>query len=182
MDEGILDNNKNIDFIELVYQNVQNMIILADNKANYTLSIQAIILGLGIGYYLNKDVMGQLSNINVVITVICIVLIILFLLSSILGIIYSIKVYFPQKPHNNKEEKRNGLSYFGHITAYTSSEKYLEKIRNLSNDIIIEELGNQIYTLSYIANEKMNNIKIAIILLLLSIISLTILFILSIFT
>ena len=151
------DEENKIEFIRYVHSNAQNMISLADSKANITLTIQSLLLGIGLG----STILSELSNQNRSFYF----LFIAFITISIIGIVLSILVYKARSPLSKSEKKRKGLIYTGHIMKFPNSEAYYREIKELSSENMIKEYSKQAYHISKIISRKTNYLKYTIILL-----------------
>ncbi|WP_457556455.1 Pycsar system effector family protein [Candidatus Harpocratesius sp.] len=147
------------DFLNLAFQNNQEMINFADSKASTALTIQSIIISAGMAGALLSDTFQILKDPIQVnspglfwVYIICLGL---FLISSIAGIILSISVIYPRESQEEGEISREGTFYFGHIASYKDSDEYISKIDALDERQLSEEYCRQIYQISKIAQKKM---------------------------
>lgn len=152
----IKDKNE---YLNLVYQNNQDMIKFADSKASTALTIQSILISAGMAGTILSNTF-QILNTTIkenFLTVfwIYIITLIIFLLTTIAGVIISIIIIYPRIPKEKEEIAREGTFYFGHIAKYKESGKYITKIESLSNENLSEEFCKQIFQLATIADKKM---------------------------
>lgn len=162
-------NQNKIEFIIEAYKNTQNMISFADAKANTSLSIQSLLISIGLGTSLLSntfDNVQQINNENIYYLFYTIVIILI--MASIIGILLSICVYKSRTPLDKNEQNREGLLYFGHIAQFPSFEEFSSKINNVDDAGILNEFSHQVYHLSHIAKKKMEFVNISIYFLILN--------------
>lgn len=146
---------ENIEFVSNIFQNIQDMIVLADSKANTVLTIQSFLVSLTIGTSVVIDVFQKIKNVDGLISWIFYILLICLIICSLIGIGFSIFVFKARGCTDEKENSRKGMIYFGHVTNYKDSMEYLDHIRELNNEKILEEYTSQIFQIACIAKEKM---------------------------
>ncbi|WP_424359849.1 Pycsar system effector family protein [Methanocella sp. MCL-LM] len=174
-----MDIKEKIEFAKLTFQNVQDMISFADGKANITLTLQTVFLGIGLGASLLTDKTESLKNFDNAIVITYFILTILFIATSLIGIILSINVYRARPPVVYSEFNRLGLIYFGHIVKFVKPDDYFIKINSMDDEVALKELTQQVYTLSYIAQMKMDFVNKAIFLLIINVLLVSILILIS---
>lgn len=160
------------EILSKVYSDSQNIISLADSKANTSLTIQSLLLTIGLGFSILSNTFQKLKiliDFNIVFVVFYIIIILLFIGFSTIGIITTILVFKPREAIEISEKERKGLFYFKHVLDYKSSEEYFLKIKKLNEDELLEEYSKQIFQLSYIANEKFKFVNFSIIFLVINI-------------
>ena len=145
-----------------IFLNLQDMIRFADSKANISLSIQGLLLGVGLGVSLLSNSFEKLpiimvSNLSLFYTYI--ILLIGFISSSIIGIIIAVLVYKARGPKEETEKTRKGILYFGHIIAYENSEAYIKRVKEVQEEELLKDYSSQIYQLSHIADSKMRKVN-----------------------
>lgn len=137
-----------------------DMISLADSKANMSISIQSLLITIGLGSSLLADTFEKLQELdNSKIPCIFYLLVGVLIISSCLGIILAVHVYKARTHLKNTNKKRKSLLYFGHIVQFPSLDDYRSKIRNIDEKGILNEYIRQVYILSDIANEKMKYVN-----------------------
>lgn len=146
--------NFKIDFLSEIYTNTQNMIKMADNKANLSILIHGILISLVTSTTILSGAFNKIDNLQNQIQTGFIVIFFFFLLYSFLGILCSIHVYKARGSHGN-EIDRIGMMYFGQISQFKSDKAYIFHVNKLDESDIINEYGRQIYQISRIAKEKM---------------------------
>jgi hypothetical protein len=151
-----------IDFVTNIYQNTQNMIVLADSKANTVLTIQSLLISITIGTSIVVDVFQKIKSINLGFSIVFYILLISLVICSLLGIGFSIFVFKARGCTDETEASRNGLIYFGHVTNFKKSSDYLEQISELKPEKILQEYSSQIFQISFIAKEKMKYVNKAV--------------------
>ncbi|KKQ46180.1 MAG: hypothetical protein US63_C0005G0022 [Candidatus Moranbacteria bacterium GW2011_GWC2_37_8] len=152
----IIANNMNqlkIQFLHEELKRTCEWIKFADQKAAFIALYYSVLIGFLVS---KKDIivndlkqlhLGQLFVLN------SILFLLLVLLS--LGIFYLFSCVFPQlKNHSNEKS----LFYFGTVSKMKFLD-FIKKIENLSEDETKEQIAEQIYTTSIIADQKMNNIQ-----------------------
>lgn len=162
-EEKIRDVEKKIDFILQVYKTIQNLISFADTKANISLSIQSLLITIGLGSSLlanTFEYVQKLDDDNL--SRVFYLIIVVFIISSIVGIILSMLVYKARSPLEKTEQKREGLLYFGHIAQFPKFDDYYSKVNSIDDDGILRDLAQQAYHLSLITNKKMKYVNISL--------------------
>ncbi|MHA1398156.1 MAG: hypothetical protein ACTSSF_10745, partial [Candidatus Heimdallarchaeaceae archaeon] len=156
-------------------------ISLADTKAWITLSIQTLLISMGMGSsILNNSVNFMLSsNFLLMVKIFYIVMLVLFISSTFSGLFVSILVYVarPFNRYLKKEKSRKkeeiseepDLLYFG-IRSFSNLANYSEVITSLDEENIKNEYLKCNFRLSRIADSKLKYVNLSIILLLPSII------------
>ena len=158
-----LDIEKKIEFVSLAYRNTQDMISFADTKANISLSIQSLLISIGLGTSIlanTFELVQKLNNTNI--SNVFYFIVIVFIISSIVGVVLSIFVYKARSPLDKTEQKRKGLLYFGHIAQFTTFKDYFSEVDSIDEDGMLEEFTRQVYQLSLIANKKMKYVNMSI--------------------
>ncbi len=155
-----------LDFAKETYNSVKHFIALADNKANITITIQSLLVSIGLGASLLANTIQNLKILDqTTVTVLFILNISTFLILSFVGICFSISVYFAKLDKSNfNDTDIYGSLYFGDIAEEANSEEYYKKINNLNEDKIIKNYTEQIYILSKITSKKMKNANRSIVL------------------
>lgn len=139
------------------------MISFADTKANISLSIQSLLITIGLGTSLLANTFEHVQKIDRNdISYIFYFIVIGFIISSIVGIILSILVYKARPPLEKTEQKRKGLLYFGHIAQFPTSNDYFSKVNGIDGDGMLREFTQQVYILSHIAETKMKYVNMSI--------------------
>ncbi len=116
-----MDIGKKIEFVSHAYRNTQDMISFADTKANISLSIQSLLISIGLGTSILANTFEHVQKLdNNNISGIFYFIVVAFIISSIVGVILSIFVYKARPPLDETEQKRKGLLYFGHIAQFTT--------------------------------------------------------------
>ena len=164
-----MDIEKKIEFVLEAYRNTHNMIAFADTKANTSLSIQSLLISIGLGTSLLSNTFNSVHKLNdrnlanlFYFIVFCLII------SSLIGIILSIRVYKSRLPLDENEQKRNGLLYFGHISQHTTHDDFFKNLNNLDEEKILNEFSHQVYHLSHIAKKKMKSVNQSIYFLILN--------------
>ncbi len=156
---------KKNEVLSKAYTDSQNMISLADSKANISLTIQSLLITLALGFSLLSNIFEKIKilievmNPFVYFYITSMIVLIGF---SFAGIITTIYVFKPRESREESERNRKGYFYFGHVSKYSSSDAYFSKIQNLSEEELMEEYSRQIYQLSFIAKEKFKFVRISI--------------------
>ncbi len=148
-----------LDFAKETYSSVKKFITLADNKANITITIQSLLVSIGLGASLLANTIQNLKILDqMIVTVLFILIVSTFIILSFVGIGFSISVYFAKLDKSKfNDTDINGSVYFGDIAKEENSEEYYKKINNLNEDTIIKNYTEQIYILSTITSKKMKN-------------------------
>lgn len=159
-----LDIEKKIEFVSQAYRNTQDMISFADTKANISLSIQSLLISIGLGTSILANTFEHVQKLdnNNISCVFFYFIVVAFIISSIVGVILSIFVYKARPPLDKTEQKRKGLLYFGHIAQFTTFKDYFSEVDSIDEDGMLEEFTQQVYQLSLIANKKMKYVNMSI--------------------
>lgn len=166
-----------IGFMLEVLKNNQNIISFADTKSNISLTIQSLLISIGLGVPLSSNVLGNVQKINGgAIPYFFYTLSTLFIISSFVGILFSIFAY---KARSSKPRTEKGLFYFGHIVQFTNVGDYLSEINNINDDSILNEFTQSAYELSHIAKKKLGYVNNSICFLILNLVLAITLLILS---
>lgn len=167
-----MDAIKKFEILSDAYASAQNMLVFADSKASISLTIQTMLIGIGLGASLLSNSFANLKNLinsNPILFIIYILVAIAFVTISITGILVTIYVFKPRQAPELAERERHGLLYFGHIIKYKSSADYLAAINKLKEEDLQKEYSQQIYVVSAIAKAKMKNVNISVFFLLFNI-------------
>lgn len=159
-----LDIGKKIEFVSQAYRNTQDMISFADTKANISLSIQSLLISIGLGTSILANTFEHVQKLdnNNISCVFFYFIVVAFIISSIVGVILSIFVYKARPPLDETEQKRKGLLYFGHIAQFATFKDYFSEVDSIDEDGMLEEFAQQVYQLSLIANKKMKYVNMSI--------------------
>ncbi len=160
-----LDIEKKNEILSKAYTDSQNLISLADSKANISLTTQSLLITISLGFALLFNIFEKvklLMDKNIGFGWFYIIVIIMYVGLSIIGIITTILVYKPREALEEAEKKREGLFYFKHVLEYKSSDNYYAKIKGLSEEELMEEYSKQIYQLASIAEKKFNFVNYSI--------------------
>lgn len=153
------DEKDKIELLTKVFDNQQTLISNADGKANISLTIQTFIITTVLGASILIDTFNNIVNFCCCLKVLYFFLFISFLITSILGLTFCILVFKPRPPQEEKEAKRKGITYFGHIRKFKNSNEYLDTINDTKADDVIKEFAFQNYTLAVILDHKMKFVK-----------------------
>ncbi len=160
------DNNKSLKYkIEANYKNLERVIgfvSVADNKAKFILSIELVILGF---------LMTQAKIVFRIIALcwkwngflkVCgggvLIVFALYIFFAIISIVNLIKVIIPKR---KVETGKKSLFYFQTITKMNPNE-FKNKVKNISEEEIIEELSDQTYNNAVIVGKKFDEIQTSI--------------------
>lgn len=152
-----MDIKNKIEFLSEIYRNSQNMTSFADSKANMSLSIQSLLISIGLGASLIANTFKTLNDLgDENLSFLFYLLVTGFIITSIVGIFLSMNVYIARSPLESYEQKRNGLMYYGHISRYNTYNEYYLKIKDIDEDRILKEYTQQVFSISKIAKKKMS--------------------------
>ena len=160
-----LDTAKKNEILSDAYTSAQNMITLADSKANISLTIQTMLVGIGLGASLLSNSFANVKNLinsNLSLFIIYILITVAFIAIAVIGILATIYVFKPRQAPEKSERERKGLLYFGHVMKYKSPADYLAAIIKIKEEDLLTEYTQQIYTMSLIVKEKMKYLNISI--------------------
>ena len=176
---GLKEDDFKENAILKAFDNSQNMIALADSKANLSITIQSLIITIGLASSLLANIFGKLWNFNKLLFWFYFVFILIFTITSMTGVIFSTLVYKARFPKEKSERIRKGFLYHEHIAEHDNSDEYYDKVMGNKKEEILEDFAKQTYSVALIASRKMKfvnysiwflmaNILLAIILLVLS--------------
>lgn len=158
-----LSVERKIEFVSQAYRNTQDMISLADSKASITLTVQSLLISIGLGSSIFTNAFGRVQNLNDDgLFYLFYVLIGGFVLSSTGGIVISMWVYKARLNPTQGEKSKKGLLYFGHVAQFPTSGDYRSGIDTLDDNRILDELSQQVYNLSHIAVKKMRLVNASV--------------------
>jgi len=155
----VANEKDKIELLIKVFDNQQTLISNADTKANIALSIQTFIITTILGASIIVGTFSNIATINSYLKFLYYVLFALFLISSIIGILISINVFKPRPPQEEKEIRRMGISYFGHIKTFNNSNEYFEEINKTELKDVIKEFAFQNFNLAHILHKKMTLVR-----------------------
>lgn len=144
------------------YDNTQEMIKFADSKANLSILVQSLLVTIGLGTTLISDSFGALWSYNRTYFWFYFIFVLLFVVSSMIGIIFSIWVFKARFSPEDKEEERDGIIYHRHIANYKDSITFMLKFESVSEKEIQEDYLIQTYNVALIAEEKMKLVNTSI--------------------
>ncbi len=153
------NENDRIELLTNVYNSQQTLISNADSKANIALSIQTFITTTVLSAAIIVGAFNKADHFTNALQLAFYILFALFIISSITGLALCVNVFKPRPPQEDKELKRKGITYFGHIKKFKNSKEYLEEINETKPNDIIRELAFQNYSLALILAHKMKFVK-----------------------
>lgn len=163
-----MDIKKKIEILSKAYTDTQNIISLADSKANISLTINSLLITITLGFSLLSNIFHKLHILaenNLSLVIFYIIILVFYVLFSVIGIITTILIFKPREAVEQTEKNRKGLFYFKHVLKYNTSKNYYQKINNLNEEELMEEYSKQIFQLSSIANIKFKYVNYSIIFL-----------------
>lgn len=151
------------------FKNIQELIKFADQKASGLLVVYGFLITIFINFFTDSEFISiQEATIKEWITL---VLGLIFCITMIVQIFYIVfKVIFPRRASNYYNEV-NCTFYYEHISKMKKTD-FIDFIKSEDIDENIESIASQIYEVSKILDKKHENIRIAVILLVFSVISL----------
>jgi hypothetical protein len=144
-----------IDFAKDVFTNCKEFISIADSKANLTLTIQTILISVGLAAPLVYSSYGAFDNLEDKAMYFFYGLFMIFIISISVGIFTSIMVYRARVEPLSKTENYSGNIFYKGVIESQSSNNYLKRVRTLSSEQILEEYSRQSYIISEIIDVKM---------------------------
>ncbi len=163
------DEREKIELLEKVFDNQQTLISSADSKANIALTIQTFMTTSVLGATVIVDTLGKVAKCSSMVMWPYYLLFALFIITSIIGLILCILVFRPSPPQEEKELKRDGLTYFDHIIKFKTSDDYQKKINKITQPDIVNEFACQNYTLALLLHSKMKYVKSSTVFLIINI-------------
>lgn len=157
-----MDIEKKIEFISEAYRTNQSMISFADTKANISLSVQSLLISIGLSTSILSNAFEHVQKLNNNLSYVFYFIVVVLIISSIIGIILSMHVCKARPPIEEAEQKRKGLLYFEHIIKFPTSTNYFDEINNIDENGILREFTQQVYNLSHIVKEKMKYVNLSI--------------------
>lgn len=146
----------NSDFWYKALLSVQNDIRLADNKVNFLLAFYSTLFGIFLAQL--EKYLTILTKFNFFVLLITI-LGGVFIYSVIRFFFYFYKTVHPRtKPQMLVENIPKSKIFWGEIS-FMELDKFKSEAKLLDNDKILEEILNQLYVNSKIANDKFYNVK-----------------------
>lgn len=175
-----MNKKDKIEFASQAYNHSQSMITFADSKANISLSIQSLLISIGLATSVLANVFEHIQDLDKRnFALLFYFFFFVFAVSSVLGLGHSLWVY-KARPHlDEKEKKRRGLLYYGHVKQFPSAEEYHAELSKLDEAEVLKEFAFQTFLLSHIANKKMEYVNTAIYFLVANIVLTTLLISLS---
>lgn len=152
-------DDDNIELLIKVFDNQQAIISNADTKASISISIQTFIITSVLGASIITDTFNNINELRCLAKIAYFVLFAAFLLTSVIGLINCALVFKPRLPQEKTEIERMGITYFGHIVKFKSSEAYFDAIKKISTSDIVGEFAAQNYSLSVILHSKMKYVR-----------------------
>jgi hypothetical protein len=109
-----ISQNNSYDFIKLIYDKNLGMLSLADAKARLTLTVQSLLLTIGIGSSLLADIPAELENLTSLRFSFYLAFFGLLILTTFVGVFYSIKVFVDRSnPHiSDTIQKKSIINWF----------------------------------------------------------------------
>jgi len=154
------------DFVSKAYDNSLSTIKQADVKAGITLSLQSLLVSVGLTGSLVMGTFRKVQSplIELSLKNTFLIFFFIFVGFSFLGIISSVIIFFPiTRPSERKERKRKGLLFFQHIKNFETSAEYNAMIRSLSYNELLDELTKQTYSLAKVASNKMKFVVVSVV-------------------
>ena len=181
-----MSKENRIELLKFNLENIRGYISIADSKANITLALLSLIVGVGLGASLISDTFEkgiQLITTNLWYLFIIIpfyIIMVFYLLLSIFGINSVISVYRARLELKEKKDMKISEDiFFKHISDYQSPDEYHKGILKKTEKNYEEDLAHQVYSVSNVLNEKMKKVNESIRFLKLSLILFIILLLLS---
>lgn len=150
------------DTILKAYNNAQEMIKLADSKANLSITIQSLLVTIGLGTSLISDSFNTLWTSRKILFWLYFTFVLVFVIISMFGLVFSTLVYKARFSPEKGEESRQGTLYHRHIASYKTSANFKEKLEKLKKKEYLEDYTIQAFNVAKIANEKMKFVNTSI--------------------
>lgn len=125
------------DFAKQVFNTAVKMVSLADSKANLTITVQSLIFSIGLGATLASKVLDFVPNLKSIYYWLFIILCIVLIISTLIGIISALLVYYDRIRKPKTERKTMVISK---RMKDRYREKWEEKIKK--NPYLIRGVGN----------------------------------------
>ena len=156
--------NSNLKFLQEELKRVTNLIQFSDKKIAFISTFYSIILGLLIskGNVPIQQVMGYTGWIKCI----CYFIFIIMIISFALGFIFILRTVFPKLKNVSSNQS---LLYFGYVTQIHYSGYLKNYIKMMEENKMEEQMLEQIHTNSVIAYQKMKNVQLSIISLIVTI-------------
>lgn len=140
----------------VVYRSQNNLIQMADNKANIIISINTLIISSIIAFSGYGMVAGKMDAYDSQLMIPIIVI----MLSCLISVIFAIQAARPNLIRAKKLSEggeKSSLLFFGVIAGYKQAD-YLDELRNMlgAGDELYEHMGIDLYNQGLILNRKYN--------------------------
>ena len=156
----MIDVQEKKEFLNQAFEHNFNHITLADSKAAIFVTIQSLLITIGIASLLVSDTLVKLKeNTHPCLATLYILSLLFYIGTSLTGIFVAINIFRPRGPSGDGQNERTGFLYFGHISNYQSSAEYHKAVIDVDEDTILEELCDQTYQIAKIADKKMKYVK-----------------------
>jgi len=158
-----MKKEKNIRIAEFNLKNVNTWIEFADKKASFILTIALALFSISFsiipnGWHVISDLLIYENKAQLIAGIVLIIAFGLYFTMAILGIGKLIGIIIPR---TTPTTKRKSILHFESI-AEMELEKFKQKISNLSEEQIIDELSDQAYNNAVVALTKYNNVAAAV--------------------
>jgi len=145
--------NFNLQFLQSELNRISEWIKFSDKKTAFLSAYYSLIFGLMISQ--KTKILQHFTVYQKWITCFYIFILLGLIISFLFGIFFLFRSIFPRLKNSFVNKS---LFYFGHVADMKFID-YFEKIKKLTDNEVKEQIIEQIYVNSIIANQKMENIQ-----------------------
>ena len=128
-------------FLNQAFERNFNHIALADSKAVIFITIQSLLITVGLAGSLLSDTFGKLeANGNPYLISSYLTFLSIYVITSLVGILMAINIFRPRGPSEEGQDEGMGLLYFGHISNFDSSEEYHKAIVEIDQKKYVQRI------------------------------------------
>jgi hypothetical protein len=173
-----MDDKNKIKFLENTISRFDSYIISTNSKISVIIAFNAVLIGTTLFKF---DELLKLFTKCLCFQYFAIFVIFLIILFSAISMLFAFRSVSPFLESGEKEGVYTSLKFFNSIVKM-KREDYIERIRKLSDEEVISDLGQQSYVLAKGLSLKMKYLKISTIFIFLNILLLIILMLLKLFS
>ena len=167
----MLKTQKQIDFAHSTFSNLQELARMADSKANTTITLDGIFLGVFIAVIgtTGLEKILEALDTNDVLPLLFAIASLAFLVSAVISLIFCLFVIWPRERERvitvegtdeaDKADETQLMYYKDIIERYRSFSRYFEALSTLDEQMILRQISLQNYVMSSIVTQKMTHVK-----------------------
>lgn len=131
------------DHLKLIIQRFDAYVTASNTKAAFLLAFNTFICGGILSGYKTLISLGSKSyqiHINIILVLIFVI--------GVLCLFFVLRAMYPyMKSGNSSADKYHSLIFFKSVSEFTTSDDYLKKLNEQSNDDVLEDLAKQIHAI-----------------------------------